>query len=144
MMRTRKKKANGHAVPMKQIPSFILSAFLSVACAAAPFRIEAEKGEMLPDAKGGKAGPYDKIAGTSGGSILAFFSRGRGVRYGKTPVAAKWVAVCFGTNNVDADFGRLEYAVEAIDACGLTPDDIWFPSMSIRSSRPTVIYNHFR
>ena len=49
----------------------------------------------------------------------------------------------FGTNNVDADFGRLEYAVEAIDACGLTPDDIWFPSMSIRSSRPTVIYNHF-
>ncbi len=50
----------------------------------------------------------------------------------------------FGTNNVDADIGRLEYAVEAIDACGLTPDDIWFPSMSIRSSRPTVIYNHFR
>ena len=50
----------------------------------------------------------------------------------------------FGTNNVDADFGRLEYAVEAIDACGLTPDDIWFPSMSIRTSRPTVIYNHFR
>ena len=50
----------------------------------------------------------------------------------------------FGTNNVDADFGRLEYAVEAVDACGLTPDDIWFPSMSIRSTRPTVIYNHFR
>ena len=62
-------------------------------------RIEAEKGEMLPDAKGGRAGPYDKIAGTSGGSILAFFSRGRGVRYGKTPAPAKWVAVCFGTNN---------------------------------------------
>ena len=99
MMRTRKKKAKVHAGPIKQILSFILSAFLSVACAAAPFRIEAEKGEMLPDAKGGKAGPYDKIAGTSGGSILAFFSRGRGVRYGKTPVAAKWVAVCFGTNN---------------------------------------------
>ena len=49
----------------------------------------------------------------------------------------------FGTNNVDSRFGRLEYALEAIDACGLTPDDIWFPSMSIRSSRPTVIYNHF-
>ena len=49
----------------------------------------------------------------------------------------------FGTNNVDADFGRLEYALEAIDACGLTPDDIWFPSMSIRSTRPTVIYNRF-
>ena len=49
----------------------------------------------------------------------------------------------FGTNNVDADFGRLEYALEAIEACGLTPEDIWFPSMSIRSTRPTVIYNHF-
>ena len=33
------------------------------------------------------------------------------------------------------DFGRLEYAVEAIEACGLTPEDIWFPSMSIRSTR---------
>ena len=77
MMRTRKKKAKVHAGPIKQILSFILSAFLSVVCAAAPFRIEAEKGEMLPDAKGGKAGPYDKIAGTSGGGILAFFSRGR-------------------------------------------------------------------
>ena len=49
----------------------------------------------------------------------------------------------FGTNNVDADFGKLEYAVEAISECGLTPDDIWFPSMSIRSTRPTVIYNHW-
>ena len=49
----------------------------------------------------------------------------------------------FGTNNVDADFGRLEYAVEAIEACGLTPDDIWFPSMSIRATRPTVIYNRW-
>ena len=54
------------------------------------------------------------------------------------------VKFTFGTNNVDADFGRLEYAVEAVEACGLTPDDIWFPSMSIRSTRPTVIYNHFR
>lgn len=49
----------------------------------------------------------------------------------------------FGTNNVDSRFGRLEYAQQAIDACGLTPADIWFPSMSIRSSRPTVIYNNF-
>ena len=49
----------------------------------------------------------------------------------------------FGTNNVDPDFGRLEYALEAIDACGLTADDMWFPSMSIRATRPTVIYNHF-
>ena len=49
----------------------------------------------------------------------------------------------FGTNNVDSRFGRLEYALEAIEACGLTADDIWFPSMSIRSGRPVVIYNHF-
>ena len=56
---------------------------------------------------------------------------------------ARGIKFTFGTNNVDPDFGRLEYAVEAIDACGLTPDDIWFPSMSIRSSRPTVLYNHF-
>ena len=49
----------------------------------------------------------------------------------------------FGTNNVDSRFGRLEYAQEAIEACGLTADDIWFPFMSIRSGRPVVIYNHF-
>lgn len=47
----------------------------------------------------------------------------------------------FGTNNVDADFGRLEYCLEAVEECGLTPDDLWFPSMSIRSGRPVVIYN---
>ena len=49
----------------------------------------------------------------------------------------------FGTNNVDANFGRLEYAVEAIQQCGITVDDLWFPSMSIRRTRPVVIYNHF-
>lgn len=26
---------------------------------------------------------------------------------------------------------------------GCTADDIWFPSMSIRSSRPVILYNHF-
>ncbi|MBR4433159.1 MAG: DUF1080 domain-containing protein [Bacteroidaceae bacterium] len=46
----------------------------------------------------------------------------------------------FGTNNVDANFGRLEYCLDAIEACGLTADDIWFPSMSIRSTRPTILY----
>lgn len=46
----------------------------------------------------------------------------------------------FGTNNVDADFGRLEYALDAIEQCGLTPDDIWFPSMSIRRTRHAVRY----
>lgn len=49
----------------------------------------------------------------------------------------------FGTNNVNADFGRLEYAIDAVEACGLTVDDMWFPSMSVRSSRPAIIYNHF-
>ncbi len=47
----------------------------------------------------------------------------------------------FGTNNVDADFGKLEYSIEAIKQCGLTVEDIWFPSMSVRRSRPVVIYN---
>ncbi len=47
----------------------------------------------------------------------------------------------FGTNNVDANFGRLEYCIEAIEKCGITSDDIWFPSMSIRRTRPVVIYN---
>lgn len=49
----------------------------------------------------------------------------------------------FGTNNVDADFGRLEYCFEAMDKCGIEADDIWFPSMSVRRSRPVVIYNKF-
>lgn len=47
----------------------------------------------------------------------------------------------FGTNNVDADFGRLEYSLGAIDSCGLQAGDMWFPSMSKRRSRRVVIYN---
>ncbi len=47
----------------------------------------------------------------------------------------------FGTNNVDANFGKLEYCIEAIEKCGITAEDIWFPSMSIRRTRPVVIYN---
>ena len=50
----------------------------------------------------------------------------------------------FGTNNGDADFGRLEYALDMVDACGLTASDIWFPSESVRSSRPFIPYNVFR
>ena len=49
----------------------------------------------------------------------------------------------FGTNNVDANFGRLEYCLEAVEKCGLTPDDMWFPSMSVRRERPVIIYNKF-
>ena len=49
----------------------------------------------------------------------------------------------FGTNNVDPDFGRLEYSIDMARRCGLTPADMWFPSMSTRASRPTVLYNRF-
>ena len=49
----------------------------------------------------------------------------------------------FGTNNVDANFGKLEYCIEAIKECDITIDDLWFPSMSIRKTRPVVIYNKF-
>ena len=51
--------------------------------------------------------------------------------------------ITFGTNNVDADFGRLEYSLEAVEKCGLTADDIWFPAMSVRRGRPVVLYNKF-
>ena len=47
----------------------------------------------------------------------------------------------FGTNNADADFGKLEYCLQAVEECGLTADDIWFPTMSIRDSRKVVLYN---
>lgn len=49
----------------------------------------------------------------------------------------------FGTNNVDADFGALEYCLDAIEACGLSVEDMWMPSMSRRAERETVIYNKF-
>ena len=49
----------------------------------------------------------------------------------------------FGTNNVDANFGKLEYCIQAIEECGITANDLWFPSMSIRKTRPTIIYNTF-
>ena len=34
-----------------------------------------------------------------------------------------------------------EQLKEAVEKCGLMADDIWFPSMSERRSRPVVIYN---
>ena len=49
----------------------------------------------------------------------------------------------FGTNNENPDFGRSEYAIGAVKACGLVPSDIWFPTMSRKSSRKAVDYNHF-
>lgn len=56
---------------------------------------------------------------------------------------ARGLKFTFGTNNVDANFGRCEYAIQAIKECGLTADDIWFPSMSKRAQRVPVDYNHF-
>ena len=64
----------------------------------ARMRLEAESGKMLPNEKGQKPGPYDKIPGASGGAILAFFSYGKSVQY--DPVkAAKWVVCSFATDN---------------------------------------------
>jgi hypothetical protein len=37
------------------------------------------------------------------------------------------VKFTFGTNNVDSKLGNLEYCLEAIEECGLTPDDMWVP-----------------
>jgi hypothetical protein len=33
----------------------------------------------------------------------------------------------FGTNNVDRNLGRLEYCLQMIRECGLTPKDMWMP-----------------
>ena len=41
----------------------------------------------------------------------------------------------FGTNNVDSDFGRLEYSIDTALDCGFTPADLWFPTLSTRSAR---------
>ena len=49
----------------------------------------------------------------------------------------------FGTNNADADFGRLEYSLDMARKCGLEAEDMWFPSQSTRRSRKSVIYNKF-
>lgn len=56
---------------------------------------------------------------------------------------ARGIKFTFGTNNVDANFGRLEYSLEAVEKCGLTVEDMWFPTMSVRRERKPVIYNHF-
>lgn len=54
---------------------------------------------------------------------------------------ARGIKFTFGTNNVDADFGKLEYCLQAVKECGLTADDLWFPTMSVRREREVVIYN---
>ena len=54
---------------------------------------------------------------------------------------ARGIKFTFGTNNQDANIGRLEWALEAAKKCGITKEDMWFPSDSIRLSRKPVIYN---
>ncbi|MCQ2238367.1 MAG: DUF1080 domain-containing protein [Bacteroidaceae bacterium] len=49
----------------------------------------------------------------------------------------------FGTNNVDANFGRLEYCIECVNELGITKDMIWFPTMTKRPNHPVNIYNDF-
>lgn len=39
------------------------------------------------------------------------------------------VKFTFGTNNATPEIGKLEYCLEAIEACGITREDLWFPSM---------------
>jgi len=34
----------------------------------------------------------------------------------------------FGTNNATRNMGKLEYCLKAIEVCGLTVDDLWFPA----------------
>ena len=54
---------------------------------------------------------------------------------------ARGIKFTFGTNNQNANIGRLEWALEAVKACGITKDDMWFPTDSVRLSRQTTIYN---
>jgi histidinol phosphatase-like PHP family hydrolase len=37
------------------------------------------------------------------------------------------VKFTFGTNNENANLGRLEYCLDMIQVCGLTPEDIFIP-----------------
>lgn len=57
---------------------------------------------------------------------------------------ARGIKFTFGTNNENADFGRSEYAIRAVEECGLAPSDIWFPTMSRRAGRHAVDYNNFK
>ena len=57
---------------------------------------------------------------------------------------ARGLKFTFGTNNADANFGRLEYSLEMAEKCGLTKEDMWFPTMSTRAARKPVRYNTFK
>lgn len=57
---------------------------------------------------------------------------------------ARGIKFTFGTNNSAPDFGRLEYALEMVEECGLQTEDVWFPDMSVRAKRDFRPYNVFR
>ena len=57
---------------------------------------------------------------------------------------ARGIKFTLGTNNQDANIGRLEWALDAVKECGITKEDMWFPSDSIRLTRPTVNYNEIK
>ena len=41
---------------------------------------------------------------------------------------AAGIKFAFGTNNATRDgIGKLEYCLQAMEACGITEDDLWFP-----------------
>jgi hypothetical protein len=40
---------------------------------------------------------------------------------------AAGVQFIFGTNNADRTLGRLEYGLQMVEACALTPEDLWAP-----------------
>jgi len=41
------------------------------------------------------------------------------------------VKFTFGTNNLDKNLGYLEYCLQAIEECDLTPTDMWVPKAKI-------------
>jgi len=43
------------------------------------------------------------------------------------------VKFTIGTNNENPTFGRIEYALQMIDECGLTPSDFWLPMKTSRA-----------
>lgn len=52
---------------------------------------------------------------------------------------ARGIKFTFGTNNMNADFSKLEYCMKAMKDCNLTVDDMWFPSMSTRWERMNAL-----
>lgn len=57
---------------------------------------------------------------------------------------ARGIKFTFGTNNSNQKMNHLEYPVEVVEKCHLTQNDMWNPSMSMRKTRPVIIYNTFK